>query len=85
MLFSCYKYCAMADKINVIRNCICAAEHMICAECNVESAVHFFIQNGITAQLRHVGVHAKAKFADNSVFLWLLLKKSSDFRLAAVA
>ncbi len=75
----------MADKIDVIRSRICAAEHIIGADGNVKSAAHFFIQNGITAQFRHIGVHAKAKLADNFVLQRLFLEKDGDFGMAAAA
>ena len=74
----------MTHKVDVIRCCVCTAKHIICADCNVKSAAHFFIQNSITAQIRHIGVHAKAKFTDNSVFRGLLLEKVSNFRLIAI-
>ena len=67
------------------RSLICTAEHIICADCNVKCAAHFFIQNSIAAQIRYIGVHAKAKLANNPIFLRLLLEKGSDFRLAAAA
>ena len=74
----------MTNKIDVIRSLVCTAEHMICANRNMKSAAHFFIQNSITAQIRHIWVHAKAKFTDNSVFPRLLLKKGGNFRLIAI-
>ena len=73
----------MADKIDVVRSRICTAEHIVGANCNVKSAAHFFIQSGIPAQFRHVGVHAEAKLTDDSVFRRLLLKKGGDIGLIA--
>ena len=49
-----------SNKINMVGCLVFTAEHIVCTDSDMECSRHFFVQYGITAQIRNIGVHSKS-------------------------
>ena len=67
----------------MVGRCVFAAEHIVRADGNVEGPRHFFIQQGIPAQVRNVGVHTEPQLADDAIFARHFCKAPCDVGVAA--
>lgn len=56
-----------------------ASKHSVGADGDMECSCHFLIEHGITAQLRHMGIHPESQFADDPVLLRQSCKVRGNF------